>query len=270
MQWSGVQQKQKRNDYNTGDWSPEPELSGAMPRTIRPNKGLILLRRAVIALLVMMLAGYIWPLLVRSIALSQGTSSDAVIEKLYTQYTQPNNVGVFTMYFFEISYLINSETKSETQRAVVQVTTSFYFKHDEGDTIGIRYLPTRPSWVALENDSVVTKWTVGAVAALLLFVWWGLHSSLKGIVRLMASGDAVKGIVVDISGGKATRTRAHIYYEYDNAAYTAIVEVRRPAWKIGLREGKVITLLVDPKHKTGSILAQRMLAYPYIRGFEVV
>jgi len=238
---------------------------GDLPRTVRANRWLILLRRAVVILFIMTLAGYIWPLLVRTVALSEGVQTEAVIEKLYTQLTLAN-VGVVTMYFFEISYTANETI----ERQSVQVTTSFYSRHKVGEPVSVKYLATRPSRVALENDTVTTKWTVGAVAAVLLFILWGLNSSLNGTIRLMATGDAVMGVIVDISGGKVTLTRAHIYYEHDDAAYMAIVEVRRPEWKIGLRKGKVVTLLVDPKHKTGSIFGQRLVAYPYIRGFEVV
>lgn len=265
MQIRAYRINQRLPGYNTGIWHPDPELLDPFPRRARLTKGLRSVFAAIGILLLLIVAGYGWPLLEHAWIVKTGTAAQGVILKAYTQDTSASQSGDSTLYFFHIRY----PDRVDGHLKDMNVNRTYYYDHSVGDSLALRYLPDRPHWVILDEGAVTTRWTLLAATGIVLLVLIGLWKHCKETKELLEKGQAIMGLITKLPRVSASGFRCIMYYEYRGSPYEAKFCVRGRPGRTPPVEGQAVTLLVDTDENGAAGPHQSIIAYPYLRGFKL-
>jgi len=229
-------QREKRPEYESIVWRPEPELAQPLPRSISFSTflkffgGLMLFTCGLIICIATL------PSLKHAYLTSYGVSTRGTIQQRYRRKAPK---GWNYVYFLVVRY----ETPSGWQSAEIQTSESYYARNLQGQSVPVHYLTRYPSQCVLDDElypaSQLLFDVAGPVALLVL-----LYYNYRKIRAVAANGTPVKGLITKITK-RSGQWYLTAYYEWQGSPYEGTTRANRgkTEWQVGT----VITLLTtDP------------------------
>lgn len=231
-------QKEKRPEYQSAAWQPEPELAQPPPRSVSFSASAKLGRALVVLVVGIVVCFVCLPSLKHAYLTSYGVPTRATVQQRYSRVTPRNH-----SYYLVVRY----ETPSGWQSVRIRTSRNYYSGSLRSKSVPVHYLARIPSQVVLDDDQLYPPWLVLAVLA--WGVWaLGFPYYLYRKARIVAENAvAVKGLIIKINGRLKSRYLT-VYYEFQNVPYQGTIAVRANQAGADWQPGKVITLLVasDP------------------------
>jgi uncharacterized protein DUF3592 len=230
-------QKEKRTEYESAAWQPEPELLQPPPRSVSFSRGFKL-----VALALLLVAGFVFcvvllPWLKYAYLTSYGVASNGTIEQRYRQRNMKTRADV---YFLVVRY----QTPLGREEARMQSGEALYAHSSRGNSIPLHYSARFPAQCVLDGDQVFRPWPgliVVGVWVLMLLPQYYLYQKMRS---LAIAGTPVKGLITKVERRRRRRYWT-IYYEFQGAPYEGQVPVKPNRAYAERQPGTAITLLVS-------------------------
>jgi len=230
-------QKEKRPDYESAPWRPEPELAQPPPRSVSLSVGF-----KFFGVVILLVAGItvcsVWlGSLKHAYLTSYGVSTIATVQQRYSVETRGRH-GRIRSYYLAVRY----ETPSGWQVARIQTSRNYYAGSLPTKSLPVHYLARAPSQVVLDDDQLYRPWQLLLVLGFGVAMLWLPYYLYRKIRTIAESGVAVKGLITKIDQ-RLKSCYLTVYYEFQGVPYQGTSTVRanqaKPQWEVG----KAITLL---------------------------
>ena len=248
-------QKEKRPDYESAPWRPEPELAQPPPRSVSLSVGF-----KFFGVVILLVAGItvcsVWlGSLKHAYLTSYGVSTIATVQQRYSVETRGRH-GRIRSYYLDVRY----ETPSGWQVARIQTSRNYYAGSLPTKSLPVHYLARAPSQVVLDDDQLYRPWQLLLVLGFGVAMLWLPYYLYRKIRTIAESGVAVKGLITKVNQLRRARYLT-VYYEFQGVPYEGEIAVGRNRAKPEWQPGRVLTLLVsDPPSKSRG--AQSVMVYP--------
>jgi len=249
-------QKQKRSDYESAAWQPEPELSQPPPRSVSFSTSTKLVGALLVFVVGMMFCFVCLPFLKHAYLTVCGVPTKGTIQQHYSLETGSANRRNYS-YYLAVQY----ETPSGWRLERIRVSRNYYARSLQGKSVPVHYLARIPSQVALDDDQLYRPWQVLVALGFgvaMLWLPYNMYRKMRGVAE---SGIAVKGLITEINDRLKNRYLT-VYYEFQEVPYQATVAVRANQTKPDRQPGKAITLLVAPDPPPNPHRPHALMVYP--------
>jgi hypothetical protein len=245
-------QKEKRPDYQSAAWQPEPELAQPPPRSVSFSPSFKRARVLILFVVGITVCLACLPSLKHAYLTRFGVSTKATIQQRYSRET-----GRGHLYYLVVRY----ETPSGWRLERIRVSRNYYARGLQGKPVPVHYLARAPSQVVLDDDQLYPPWLVLAVLAWGVWALWFLYYLYQRVRTLAENAAAVKGLIINTNGRLKSRYLA-MYYEFQGVAYQGTIAVRANQAKADWQPGKAITLLVAPNPPSSPHRPHVFMLYP--------
>ena len=157
-------QKEKRPEYESTAWQPEPELALPPPRSVSFSTSFKLVGVPVLLAVGIMVCFVCLPSLKHAYLTSYGVSTNGTIQQRYS--TKKSKGGM--AFFLVVRY----ETPSGWQLVRIQTSGNYYSSSLQSKSVPVHYLAQIPSQVVLDDDQLYRPWQVALMLALGLAILW--------------------------------------------------------------------------------------------------
>ena len=229
-------QKEKRQDYESVDWQPEPELVQPPPRSVSFSASTKLGGALIVLVAGIMVCFVCLPSLKHAYLISYGISTRATVQQRYSR-ANPRSRSYYL--------LIRYETPSGWQLVKIQTSRNYYAGSLQSKSVPVHYLAQIPSQVVLDDDQLYRPWQILLVFGYGLTMLWLLYYMYRKMRTIAESGTALKGTITK-TNKRLKNLYLTVYYEFQGVPYQGTIAVRANQAKAGWQPGKVITLLVAP------------------------
>ena len=249
-------QEEKRPDYESAAWQPEPELAQPPPRPVSFNASFKLVGVVVLFVVGIMVCMICLPFVKHAYLTSHGVSGKGTIQRCYSVETGSPSRRTRSYYL-----VVQYETPAGSQLGRIQVSRSYYAGNLQGRSVPVHYLRDSPSQVVLDDDQFNPPWQVLVVLGLGVMMLWLPYYLYRNLRSIAENGTAVKGLITKINQ-RLKNSYLTVYYEFEGVAYQATAAVRPNRARADWRPGKVITLLVAPDPPSSPRRPHLMMIYP--------
>ncbi len=249
-------QEEKRPEYQSIAWQPEPELSQSLPRSVSSSASTKLL-----GALMMVVGGIIiclvcLPTLKQAYLTAYGVPTKGTIQQRYSHETLRKNRRNYTYYL-----VVQYETPSGWQSARIQTSRNYYARSLQAKSVPVHYLARIPSQVVLDDDQLYQPWQVLMVLSIGVVMLWLPYYMYRKMRTLAESGTAVKGLITKINQRLRNRYLT-VYYEFQEVPYQGTMAVRANQAKANWQPGQAVTLLVAPDPPSSPRRPHVAMVYP--------
>jgi hypothetical protein len=245
-------QKEKRPEYQSAAWQPEPELSQLPPRSVSFSAGTKLARAVLVFVAGVVVCFVCWPSLKHAYLTFYGTSTKGTIQQRYILETSRSRRNYLVVQY---------ETPSGWQSERIQTSRNYYARVLQGKSVPVHYLAWIPSQVVLDDDQLFRLWQVLVLVTIGVTLMWLPYYMYRKMRTIAESGTAVPGLITKVNQ-RLKNWYFTVYYEFQDAAYQGTVAVRANQAKRDWQPGKVITLLVAPDPPSSSHRPHVVMIYP--------
>jgi hypothetical protein len=235
-------QKEKRPEYESAAWQPEPELAQPPPRSVSFSTSFKLVGVLILFVVGIMVCFVCLPSLKHAYLTSYGVSTKATIQQRYSLETGSANRRNHSYYL-----VVQYETPSGGQLVRIQTSRNYYAGSLQSKSVPVHYLAQAPSQLVLDDDQLYRPWQLLLVLAFGLTMLWLPYYMYRKMRTIAESGTAVKGLITKINQ-RLKNWYLTVYYEFQGVPYQGTIAVRANQAKADWQPGMVITLLVvsDP------------------------
>ena len=233
-------QEEKRPDYESTAWQPEPELAQPPPRSVSFGVGIKLVGVLLLFVVGIMVWSVCLPFLKHAYLTSYGVSTKGTIQQRYSVETGTGSRRSHSYYLF-----VQYETPSGRQLARIRTSRDYYAGSLQGKPVPVHYLARVPSQAVLDDDQLSQPWQVLLVLAFGAATLWLPYYMYRKMRTVAEGGTAVKGLITKINQS-LKNWYLTVYYEFQGVSYQGTVAVRASQAKRDWQAGKAITLLVAP------------------------
>lgn len=231
-------QKEKRPDYESAPWQPEPELAQPPPRSVSFSAEFKLVGVSILSAVGIMTCFVCLLSLKHAYLTSYGVSTNGTIQQRYSRRNSKGGVAFFLV--------VRYETPSGWQSVRIQASKSYYARTFPGRSVPVHYLARAPSQVVLDDDQLYQPWQVLLVLGLGVTMLGFPYYLYRKTRTIAESGVAVKGLITKIDQ-RLKSCHLTVYYEFQGVPYQGTSTVRANQAKAQSQVGNAITLLVsDP------------------------
>jgi hypothetical protein len=229
-------QKEKRPDYESAAWQPEPELAQPPPRSISFSAFLKFFGGLMLFTCGLTICIATMPSLKHAYLTSYGVSTSGTVQQRYRRKAPK---GWDYVYFLVVRY----ETPSGWQSAEIQTSESYYARNFQGQSVPVHYLTRYPSQCVLDDEPYPASQVLFSIT-LSVAVLGLLYYNYRKIRAVAANGRPVKGQLTKITK-RSGRWYLTVYYEWQGSPYEGTTHTNRG--KVEWQVGTVVTLLAtDP------------------------
>jgi hypothetical protein len=255
-------QKEKRPDYESAPWQPEPELAQPPPRSVSFSVGFKFFGVVILLVAGTAVCSVCLPSLKHACLTSYGVSTKGTVQQRYSVETLSGRRRIRSYYL-----VVRYETPSGWQVARIQTSRNYYSASLQSKSLPVHYLARAPSQVVLDDDQLYRPWQVLLVLGFGVFILWLPYCLYRKMRTIAESGVAVKGLITQIDP-RFRNPYLTVYYEFQEVPYQATIGIRTGQARTGWRSGKAITLLVAPDPPPSSHRPHAVMVYP-AREFKV-
>jgi hypothetical protein len=249
-------QKEKRAEYESAPWQPEPELSQPPPRSVSFSLSTKLVGVLILFVVGIMFCFVCLPSLKHAYLTSYGISTKGAIQERYNLQTGSANRWNHSYYL-----VVRYETPSGWQLVRIQASRNYYAGSLQSESVPVHYLARIPSQGVLDDDQLYRPWQVLLVLGFGVTLLWLPYYMYRKIRTIAECGIAVKGLMTKIN--KRLKNRyVTVYYEFQEVPYQATVAVRANQPKPDWQPGKAVTLLVAPDSPSSPHRPHVVMVYP--------
>jgi hypothetical protein len=245
-------QKEKRPEYESAAWQPEPELAQPPPRSVSFSASAKLGRGLVVLVAGIMVCFVCLPFLKHAYLTSYGVPIRATVQQRYSRES-----GRSHSYYLVVRY----ETPSGWQSVRIRTSRNYYLGSLRSKSVPAHYLARIPSQVVLDGDQLYPPWLVLPVLAWGAWALWFPYYLYRKARIVAENAAAVKGLIIKINGRLRNRYLT-MYYEFQGVAYQGAIVVRANQAGAGWQPGKAITLLVASEPPSGPRRPHVFTLYP--------
>ncbi len=249
-------QNEKRPEYESAAWQPEPELAQAPPRSVSFGASTKLVGALVVFAVGAMFCFVCLPSLKHAYLTSYGISTKGTIQQRYSFETGRANRRNHS-YYLAVRY----DTPSGWQLVRVQTAGSYYARSLQGESVPVHYLRQAPSQVVLDDDRPYRPWQILVALAFGVTMLWLPYYMYRKMRTIAEGGIVVKGLITKINQ-RLKNWYLNVYYEFQGVPYQGTIAVRASQAKPDWRPGMAITLLATPEPPSGPHLPHVAMIYP--------
>ncbi len=249
-------QNEKRQDYDSTSWQPEPGLAQPPPRTVSFSTRTKLLGAFILLAFGLMTCVVSLPSFKHAYLVSYGVPTKGAIQQRYS-YTSGGPRRRNNSYFL----LVRFETSSGWQLVKIQTSKQYYARNFQGELVPIHYLKQSPPICVLDDDHLYQTWQVFVfvgIGVTWAFLQLYIYRKMKALAE---SGQVIKGLITKVNK-RLKYSYLTVYYEFQGDAYQGEVAVRayraRPEWQVG----GAITLLAAPDPPPSPSRPHVAMVYP--------
>ena len=247
-------QKEKRPDYISAPWQPEPELATSPPRPVSFSTRFKITGVAILIVVGLMGCFASLPTLKHAYVMSEGVATNGTIQQRYSRQNPKRRAN---LYFLAVRY----ETPSGRQFVRIQASESYYARNFKTESVPLHYLTRFPSVCVLDDDHFYTTWQVLIVVGVGIILLWLQYYMYSKMRALAERGKPVKGLITKINQRPRNRYLT-VYYELQGEPYAGTMVVRpnqnRAEWQVG----RAITVLVASEPADDSHRSHAVMIYP--------
>jgi len=245
-------QKEKRPEYESAAWQPEPELAQPPPRSVSFSTSTKLLAVPIV-LVVGIMVGFVGlPSLKHAYLTRFGVSTNATIQQRYSRANLRNH------YYY---LLVRYETPSGWHLVKIQTSRDYYAGSLQSKSVPVHYLAQIPSQVVLDNGQLYRPWLALLVLAYGIAVLWLVDYLYRKIRTIAESGTALKGVITK-TNKRLKNLYLTVYYEFQGVPYQGTISVRGNQPRANWQPGKIISLLVAPNPPSSPHRPHVVIVYP--------
>jgi hypothetical protein len=249
-------QKEKRPDYESVAWQPEPELAQPPPRSVSLSAGFKFFGVLIVLVVGSTLCIVCLPSLKHAYLTSYGVSAKATVQQRYSVETRGRH-GPIRSYYLVVRY----ETSSGWQEVRIQTSRNYYAGSLQSQSLRVHYLAQAPSQVVLDDDRLYQTWQVLLILGFGIATLWLPYYLYRKTRTIAESGTAVKGLITQ-ANQRLKNSYLTVYYELNGVPYQATMAVRARQARAGWQPGKAITLLVAPAPPSSPHRPHIAMLYP--------
>jgi hypothetical protein len=251
-------QKEKRSEYESAAWQPEPELGQPPPRSVSISPSFKLVGVLILFVVGIMVCLVCLPSLKHAYLTRFGVSTKATILQRYSR-ANPRSHSYYL--------LIRYETPSGNQLVRIQTSRNYYSGSLQSTSVPVHYLAQIPSQVVLDDDQLFPPWQALLVLAYGVAMLWLVYYMYRKIRTIAENGTALKGIITK-TNNRLKNLYLTVYYEFQGVPYQGTIAVRAREARADWQAGKAITLLVAPAPPSSAHRPHVAMVYP-AREFKV-
>jgi hypothetical protein len=229
-------QKERRAEYESAAWQPEPELA-ARPRSVSFATAFKLGGAFGLLAIGVLVALVCLPSLKHAYVTLFGISTQATIQQRSERAT---GSGWRRRRFYYL--VVRFETSSGAQSVRIETSQSYYEQSMHGQGVPVHYLAHSPAQAVLDLDQLYPTRQILVILALGIALLWLQYSTYQKLRTIAESGEPVKGLIVELNQGRR-KLYVTVYYEVKQTPYRGSVGIRPSQARRNWRKGMTVTLL---------------------------
>jgi len=249
-------QKEKRSEYESAAWQPEPELAQPPPRSVSFSASFKLVGVLILFVVGITVCHVSLPSLKHAYLTRFGVATSATVQQRYSFETGSAGRRNHTYYL-----VVRYETPSGGQIVRIQTSRNYYADSLQSKSVHVHYLARAPSEVVLDDDQLYRPWQVLLVLGFGGAMLWLPYYMYRKMRTIAESGTALKGIITKINR-RLKNLYLTVYYEFQGAPYQGTLAVRANQARADWQSGKIVTLLVAPDPPSSPYRPHSFTVYP--------